>query len=79
MSDSCRLMMLITGTKISEHHFPHLLLDSTLAWGPFIYYVSTCKGEGGLVRKWQFLPISSTETMLRRGGPKSLKMCLRNI
>ena len=29
--------------------------------GPFIYYVSTCKGEGGEVRKYQFLLILSKD------------------
>ena len=45
--------------------------------GPFIYYVRTCRGEGG-VRKCQFLLFSVLKTCLLRGegGPK---MCLRNI
>ena len=33
--------------------------------GPFIYYVSTCRGE---VRKCQFLLILSTKNMLTQGG-----------
>ena len=34
-----------------------------LNMGPFIYYVSTCRGGGG-VRKCQFLLILSTKNML---------------
>ena len=46
--------------------------------GSFIYYVGTCMWG----RKWQFLLIFSTKTMLsyrEGGGPKGLKMCLRNL
>ena len=52
-------------------------------WGPFIYYVITCRGEGGGVRKCHFLLILSTknQTCWRRGegGPKIPKMWWRNI
>ena len=34
-----------------------------VGWGPIIYYVSTCRGEGG-VRKCKLLLIFSTKNML---------------
>ena len=41
--------------------------------GPFIYYVSTCGGGGG-VRKCQFLLILSTKNNADVGGEEGLKI-----
>ena len=43
-----------------------LILHPLLYWGPFIYYVITCRGEG--VRKCQFLIICSTKKYAYVGG-----------
>ena len=51
-------------------------LFNSVPWGPFIYYVSTCKMGG------QKIPIFSVlKACLRRGGggPKILKTCLHNV
>ena len=61
--------------NITKQIFSKLCVEN--GWGPFIYYVSTCRGEGG-VRKCQFLLILSTKNMLE-GGPKIPKMWCCNI
>ena len=49
--------------KKGEKQFGRSILILFFAWGPFIYYVSTCGGGGG-VRKCQFLLILNTKNML---------------
>ena len=53
------------------------LEDRDIIRGPFIYYVSPCKGGGS--ENCDFCLFSVIKTCLRReAGQKSLKMCLRN-
>ena len=52
-------------------------------WGPFMYYVSTCRGPRGWGVGYTIAFFSTKRqlktTLLREGGPKRLKMCLHNI
>ena len=58
-----------------------LAITCRTRWGPFIYYVSTCRGHGGMSENCNFSSFSVLNTCLRREeeGQKSLKMYLRII
>ena len=59
---------------------PSFLFSDCLTKGPFIYYVSTWRGEGGS-KNCPYCLFSVQKIFLHRrgGGQKSPKLCLRNI
>ena len=56
-----------------------LLWKTRFQWGPFIYYVSTCREGWSEIANFCLFSVLKTCLRWKVGGPKILKMCLHTI